>query len=93
MGFRTLLLENVLQHFLVAAWYQLLSHQWTFKIFKMYREWAVVNILMMSYVYLVQGFNSEHGPVKVGELDFFRNVSFCWFSQKKSFALTVVKTI
>ncbi|XP_005074263.1 vascular endothelial growth factor D isoform X3 [Mesocricetus auratus] len=30
----------------------------------MYREWAVVNVLMMAYVYLVQGFNSEHGPVK-----------------------------
>ncbi|XP_017655562.1 vascular endothelial growth factor D isoform X2 [Nannospalax galili] len=30
----------------------------------MYREWAVVNIFMMSYVHLVQGFSHERGPVK-----------------------------
>ncbi|EDL90521.1 c-fos induced growth factor, isoform CRA_c [Rattus norvegicus] len=30
----------------------------------MYGEWAAVNILMMSYVYLVQGFSSEHRAVK-----------------------------
>lgn len=53
-----------MQHFSVAAWKQLLSHQWTFEIFKMYGEWAAVNILMMSYVYLVQGFSSEHRAVK-----------------------------
>lgn len=53
-----------MQHFSVAAWKQLLSHQWTFEIVKMYGEWAAVNILMMSYVYLVQGFSSEHRAVK-----------------------------
>ncbi|XP_015343539.2 vascular endothelial growth factor D [Marmota marmota marmota] len=37
----------------------------------MYREWAVVNIFIMSYVQLVQGFGNEHGPVKVGELNFY----------------------
>nr|AAH62809.1 Figf protein [Mus musculus] len=30
----------------------------------MYGEWGMGNILMMFHVYLVQGFRSEHGPVK-----------------------------
>ncbi|KAH0500421.1 Pirin [Microtus ochrogaster] len=55
--------EPVVQH--GAAWCQVLSHQWPFKISKMSRDWTVVNVLMMSYVYLVQGFISNHGPVKV----------------------------
>ncbi|XP_060230766.1 vascular endothelial growth factor D isoform X2 [Meriones unguiculatus] len=34
----------------------------------MYREWAVVNILMMLYVSLLQGFSNEHGAVKITKL-------------------------
>ncbi|XP_002719870.1 vascular endothelial growth factor D isoform X1 [Oryctolagus cuniculus] len=30
----------------------------------MYREWAVVNIFMMSYIQLVQGSSNDHGPLK-----------------------------
>uniref|UniRef100_H0V287 Vascular endothelial growth factor D n=1 Tax=Cavia porcellus TaxID=10141 RepID=H0V287_CAVPO len=30
----------------------------------MYKEWAVMNIFMMSYVHLMQGSSNEHGPVK-----------------------------
>jgi hypothetical protein len=42
----------------------------------MYGEWGMGNILMMFHVYLVQGFRSEHGPVKVGELEYFSLLAF-----------------
>ncbi|XP_035872661.1 vascular endothelial growth factor D isoform X1 [Phyllostomus discolor] len=37
--------------------------------FKMYRQWAVVNIFMMSYLQLVQDSSYEHGPVKQSMLE------------------------
>lgn len=42
----------------------------------MYRQWAVVNIFMMFYLQLVQDSSDEHGPVKVGELNFEYDVDF-----------------
>lgn len=46
------------------------------KILKMYRQWAVLNVFMMSSLQLVQGSSYEHGPVKVGALSFSVMQSF-----------------
>ncbi|XP_019522901.1 PREDICTED: vascular endothelial growth factor D isoform X1 [Hipposideros armiger] len=35
----------------------------------MYRQWALLNIFMMSYLQLVQGSSYEHGPVKRSMLE------------------------